>query len=86
MILTVEEARSIINDDCEGWEKVESKITGHIRWSICYEEIYKFEGRFYKFCFRRGATEQQDERPYEFDKTVQVSEVFEKEVLTKVYV
>ena len=37
------------------------------RWSIIYEQVFKFDGKYYMTSFSRGATEYQDEKPYEFD-------------------
>lgn len=52
----------------EEWDKtVEERITGHSRWSIHYETVFMHDGRFYKTTYSRGATESQDERPYEYE-------------------
>lgn len=37
------------------------------RWSIVYRRVFKFEGRFYETMYSIGATESQDEHPYEYD-------------------
>lgn len=63
-------------DTTEGWddfdlkfELVKEELVDTSRWSHIYERVYKdlTTGKFYSSSFSVGATEQQDERPYEFD-------------------
>ena len=68
MQLTKEEARELIWGDLEDWEEVEREICDTSRWSILYEGIFKHDGRHYSMCWSEGATEQQDERPFEYDE------------------
>lgn len=49
-------------------EGVQRTITDHSRWSIHYEEIFEHEGKYYRTYYVIGATEMQDERPYEYDE------------------
>lgn len=51
----------------QGGETVECTIMGTSRWSIQYRRVFKHEGKFYGTFFSRGATESQDESPYEYD-------------------
>lgn len=46
---------------------VYDKIIDTSRWSNQYERVFKHEGKFYRTYYQVGATEQQDERPYEND-------------------
>ena len=46
---------------------VHSQITGKRRWSLEYRDIFEHEGKFYETRYSVGATEQQDESPYEYD-------------------
>ena len=46
---------------------LEAKIVGKRRWSIEYAEIFEHEGKFYRTRYNVGATEMQDESPYEND-------------------
>jgi hypothetical protein len=52
------------------------------RWSIVYELVFKHDGKLYRTEYSRGATEQQDERPWQYDDEVECTEVeaFEKTV------
>lgn len=86
--LTPEEARSIVWEDHDDWEMVQKDITGKNRWSIDYSGIFKNlpTNKYYMFEWSTGATEQQDEQAYEYDKEVEVVEVVEKEVMVKKWV
>lgn len=69
-----EEAGTIISD----------RITDTSRWSIHHELIFKLEDATYRVHYSEGATESQDERPFEYDgpeiEVVEVSPV-RKEVV-----
>lgn len=54
-------------DEPEGYEIISNELYDTSRWSIYYEMIFKFEDRFYKTTYSVGATESQDESPYEYD-------------------
>ena len=74
--------QEIANDESEAFEKVEDKIIDNGRWSIVYEMIFKTPtGKFYRSFFNRGATEMQDEQPYEYDEDIiECEEVVWKEI------
>ena len=71
MKLTQEEGRMIVYGDHKDWEAVKGtkQITEHTRWSICYEGVFlhKPTGKHYELYWSIGATEQQDEQPFEYD-------------------
>ena len=47
---------------------VEDTITGHGRWSIYHRIVFQdSDGLFYTTEYSEGATEQQDESPWEYD-------------------
>lgn len=52
--------------DPEGYEEISSDILYTSRWSIHYDLVFKYEDKFYNTSFSRGATESQDERPFEY--------------------
>ena len=85
--LKAEEARLIAYGDHELFEDVTSEITSVTRWSICYEKIIKriSDGVFFKMNYRVGATEMQEESPYEWDTTVSLPEVYPIEKTVVVY-
>lgn len=70
-------------DDCPDAEKIEETIIDKTRWSIIYKMIFKFEDKFYLSTYKVGATEQQDECPYEYDSDeIECQEVKAQEVTT----
>ena len=66
--LTSEQGRDIVYEDDSNFVTIEDKIVGKRRWSIEYEIVVqrKSDGKYFKDNYRRGATESQDERPYEY--------------------
>ncbi len=78
MILTPEEAREVIWDDHEDWVNEEGPhLEESRRWSLIYTGIFlhKSTNKYYQFCWSVGATEQQDEQPFQYEKEVKVIEV-----------
>lgn len=47
-------------------EVISDEITDTSRWSIHYEMIFKTDGKYFRTHYSRGATECQDESPYEY--------------------
>lgn len=69
MKLTAEEGRMIIWGDHEDWVTVvEEKCIDQSRWSLIYEGVFKHlpSNKYYSLVWSVGATEQQDERPFEY--------------------
>ncbi len=69
-------------------KKITEKITYNNRWSINYEVIFKdtTTGKHYKSFYSVGATEQQDESPYEYaNEEEKCFEVELKKVITEVW-
>ncbi|PKR83508.1 hypothetical protein [Heyndrickxia camelliae] len=62
------------------------EITDTSRWSIHHRIIFPYQGKFYEAYYREGATEMQDESPWEYDETVECTEVELKEVKVKKWV
>ena len=69
-----------------GCEIISRDIIDTSRWSIHYELIFKLKDKFYMTWYTEGATEQQDERPWECDNTVDCEEVEPVEVTVIKYV
>jgi len=88
--LTGEQARFIVWGEDEDWKMVKGtkEIVDQGRWSTAYEAVFLHipSGKYYLFGWSRGSTECQDEKPYEYDKEVDIPEVVEKEVLVKQWV
>ena len=68
--LTKEAARDAMSGDLEGFEVIKDKICDTTRWSVHYELIIKrvSDGKFFRDYYSAGATEQQEESPWEYDE------------------
>ena len=51
------------------------RIIDTTRWSIVHEIIFEDNGKFYQTTYSEGATEMQDERPWEYEDEVECEEV-----------
>lgn len=67
-------------------DAVLDKITDTSRWSVHHEIVFLHDGKFYETHYSEGATESQDESPWEYDDEVECYEVELKEVLVKKWV
>jgi hypothetical protein len=67
---TKEEAREIIWDDHEDFIIIKEEVIGKRRWSVYYQTIVKrkSDGLFFATSYSVGATEQQDEMPFEYSE------------------
>lgn len=68
--LTKTEARNAISGDLDGFEVIKDEICDKSRWSINYELIIKrvSDNKFFRDYYSSGATESQDESPWEYDE------------------
>ena len=82
--LTSEQGRDIVYGDDSNFVIIEDRIVGTRRWSVVYEIVVqrKTDGKYFKDVYRRGATEMQDEQPYEYSEP-NFTEVFP---VTKTYI
>lgn len=56
---------------------VRDRIIGTRRWSLTHEFIFRHEGKLYRAIYSAGATENQDETPFECQDEVECKEVRE---------
>lgn len=84
---TSEEARTIIDDDHENFEVIETNLVDSSRWSLIYEVVIqrKLDGKYFHSGYSVGATEGQDERAYEYDNDPTFGEVFKVEKTITVF-
>ena len=52
-------------DAPDGYEVISDTITGTSRWVVQHEVIFKHGGKYWRTYYSCGATELQDERPFE---------------------
>jgi hypothetical protein len=71
----------------EEWdETVYDKIVGHSRWSVHHEVVFRHDNKFYMTTYSIGATESQDESPYDYSPDeIECPEVFPVEIITIEY-
>lgn len=87
MLFNKKDLQDMVYDDSKVLEKIEETITGHTRWSVLYSCIFKYYDKYYTTGYSKGATEYQDEQPFEYaSEKVRCNEVIQKEVLTKIWV
>lgn len=68
LTLTKEQARDIIYGDSKDFVEIQNEIVEHGRWNVVHEIVIqrKFDGRYFMDRYDVGATESQDEEPYEY--------------------
>ena len=70
----------------DGFKIVEDKLSGTSRWSVIYRLVFGFEGKFYSTSYRYGATEMQEENPFDYDEEeIECEEVVPVEETITVY-
>lgn len=66
-------------------DPIEDNIVGHSRWSVQHDVIFEHEGKYYRSWYQVGATESQDESPWEYENEVLCEEVCQVEKTIKVW-
>lgn len=71
----------------EVYNAIHEEIISTSRWSINKLMVFEYEGRYYRAYYSVGATECQDESPFEYDEDeIECEEVELKEVVVKKWV
>jgi hypothetical protein len=73
-----------MNEDTDV-EVLEDTQIGTTRWSIRHKLIVRIKDKFYSTIYATGATECQDEQPWQYEKEVTFTEVHQVEKLVKVW-
>jgi hypothetical protein len=61
-----DELIKLVDGDSTELKLIEDKIIDRSRWSIDYELVFEYDGLLYRTYYSMGATEEQDEGPFEF--------------------
>lgn len=70
----------------EGFEVISREFSWNSRWSLHYEMVFKYEDKYYLTTYSVGATESQDESPYQYEPDeIECQEVVPVEVVTIKY-
>jgi hypothetical protein len=72
------------DDECE--EIYVNEVVDTSRWSIRYKLVFQYGDKAYQTYYQVGATEMQDERPWEYEDEIECHEVEEVEVMVKQWV
>jgi hypothetical protein len=59
------------------------EITNHNRWSVGHRIVFQYNDKVYEAYYSVGATESQDESPWEYEDEIECTEVEEVEVAVK---
>lgn len=65
---------------------IKDDIIDNSRWSIRHEIVFSDKGKFYRTSYSVGATECQDESPWEYDAEIECTEVELKKVMVTKWV
>ncbi|MCR8983057.1 hypothetical protein [Brevibacillus laterosporus] len=70
----------------DGVEVILDQIVDQSRWSIFHDIIFKWtDGKYYSTGYSEGATECQEEAPWEYEDEVECVEVHQVEKMVKVW-
>jgi len=83
--MTVKFSKDYLKDelDLPYANTIVDSIIDTTRWSIIHEIVFADKGKFYRTTYSGGATECQDERPWEYEDEVECEEVELREVKVK---
>lgn len=71
----------LVNELDLPWSAVEDIIADVSRWSVHHTIVFQDgDGKYYKTNYSVGATECQDERPWDYQDTVECIEVEQRQV------
>jgi hypothetical protein len=75
--LSREDGRRIVYEDTSEFEVIYDRVIDNSRWSVHHEIVVKrlSDGKFFKSFYSRGATESQDEQPYDLEYVATFEEV-----------
>lgn len=76
--------RDVIWDGADGAKKLKDEMVSKDRWTVTHKLIFSHEDKCWLVYYRVGATEYQDEGPFDYDgENIECTEVepFEKTVV-----
>ena len=79
--------RELMDEECRfiTVKIIDDKMVEQRRWSIVHKIIFEYNEKFYEAYYDEGATEMQDEDPWEYEDFVEATEVHEVEKTIKVW-
>jgi len=86
MQLSKEDAREILWSGDPAVKVIDDNIIESTRWSIIHEIVFSWtDENFYRTTYSVGATESQDESPFEYDDIVECEQVHQVEKTVTVW-
>lgn len=86
MKFTKEFLQDIVWDNNNDVDVVYTTLIDTSRWSLHYEQVFEYQDKYYITYYSVGATESQDESPYEYDTDeIECTEVIPVEKTITVY-
>lgn len=86
-VFTKQFLKGVLTQDIDDAEIISDEIVDTRRWSVEHELVFRFENKFYRTYYSVGATEMQDESPFEYDDDeISCTEVHPVQVITVEYV
>lgn len=76
----------LVNELDLPYNAIEEELIDNSRWSLDYRIVFEDNGKFYETYYSVGATECQEERPWEYEDEVECTEVEKREILVKKWV
>lgn len=77
--------KELLYDDVEDAEVLLDDVTGTGRWSLYHRLVFKYKDVYYETGYSVGATEYQDEGPWEYEDQVECTVVEPYEKVTTEY-
>ena len=87
MKTTEDEARDILYEENDNFKIISDELIDQDRWTVSSVLVVKelTTGKFFKAYYSQGATEQQDQAPFEYAEIIDWKEVFPVEKTVTVY-
>lgn len=84
MIIEMEEAEQIVNEDHNDWELVLEKVVDTTRWETIYEGVFlnTKTNKHYMTSFNRGSTEMQETELFYGEADFTEVELIEKTIMS----
>lgn len=87
MLFKKRELQDLVWGESDILELISDETIDTTRWSIIHEIVFMYAGKFYKTTYSIGATEYQNEKPFEDDPDeIEIKEVIPVSKTITVYV
>ena len=60
-------SKDFLLEGIDGKDVMCDNYIDHTRWSIVSRRVFRHDNKYYETIYSQGATEQQDESPYEYE-------------------